>query len=476
MYLAELTELAIGLVVVFFLVSMASSQILEWVSQFLRWRSHDLETAIRGMILNQPVEPRMFSGLGSLIQKLYQLVTGKAAPKDPAGEIVKRLYEHPLIKPLSNPGIIGPAKPANIPARTFALALFDVVMTAGTEASRIQVALDIVQSQVSNLPDLNPRIKSTLNKLSELAAEAAKSSDPEKLEALKQQLDLFGKNYPFAKPLLDLHDRLLRLDTTVYTGLGQIENSLTRLAATNPDLKRTLESLILDAKKGENEIAAARTSVETWFDTTMKQLTDLYRSRSKVWAGLLALGLAAILNIDAITIATALWKEPTLRQSVVAYAEKLEPPPTPTLVESQAAMLTPNSPMTSTVSTTATVTQTQLISPAQTVDYLKGYLEGLQLPIGGWKVEASDVKQADCIRIQNQPAWTWRVWWNNACQEWSLKDLQPGWGGLFVKLAGWALTALAAAQGAPFWFDVLQSLLQLGGKKEPQQQETAAAK
>lgn len=62
MYLAELVEVAIGLVVVYFLTSLASSQILEWLAQFLKWRSRDLETAIRGMILNEEIEPRMFSG------------------------------------------------------------------------------------------------------------------------------------------------------------------------------------------------------------------------------------------------------------------------------------------------------------------------------------------------------------------------------------------------------------------------------
>lgn len=482
MYLAELVEVAIGLVVVYFLVSMASSQILEWVSQVLHWRSHDLESAIRGMILNQSVEPRMFSGLAGkvrgLAQGVYRRVTGKTAPEHPAEEIIKRLYGHPLIKPLAKAGI----KPASIPARTFALALFDTVMTAGTEASRIQGALAAVQSQVGNLKDVGPQIKPKLDELTKLAGEAVQASDPKKLEDLKQELDQFGKDYPLVKPVLDA---LLCLETgTANAALSQIKDGLATLAVTNPDLKRTLESLMsdvaLDVKEGERNIADARTSVETWFNTTMNQLTDLYRRRSKLWAGAVALGLAAILNIDTFSIATALWKEPTLRQSVVAYAEKLEPPPTPVASEPQAARLTPTAPVTptasvaSTVGTTATVTQTQPISPAQTVDYLRGYLEGLQLPIGGWTVKGLQVEQPNCAMIQTQPTWVWRVWWNNACQEWSLKDMQPGWEGLFVKLAGWALTALAAAQGAPFWFDVIRNLLQLSGKKTPE--ETAAAK
>jgi hypothetical protein len=32
-----------------------------------------------------------------------------------------------------------------------------------------------------------------------------------------------------------------------------------------------------------------------------------------------------------------------------------------------------------------------------------------------------------------------------------------GW--LFARLVGWALTAVAVAQGAPFWFDFLEKLI-----------------
>jgi hypothetical protein len=463
MYLAELVEMAIGLVVVFFLVSMASSQILEWASQFLRWRSHDLESAIRGMILNQPVEPSMFSGLTSQIQRLYRRVTRKAPPDEIKGEwIIKQLYEHPLIKPLSKAGM----KPSNIPTRSFALALFDTVMTAGTASSRIQAALAVAQDQANNLPGLEQEIQSALAELIRLTGEAVQSSDPIKLGALKQELDQFEKDHPPAKPVLDA---LLSLCTS--TVFDQIKDGLVKLATTNPDLKRTLESLIsqvaLDVKTGETEIAAARANVETWFDTTMDQLTTLYRNRSKLWAGVVALGLAAVLNIDTLSIATTLWKEPTLRQSVVAYAEKLQPPPASTLDLSQAATPAPA------VSSTAALTSTQAIPPAETVDYLNQYLVGLQLPVGGWTTETSKIEQASCAGIQNQPTWAWYIWWNNACQVWTLKDLQSGWSGLLAKLAGWAITALAAAQGAPFWFDILTNLLQLSGKKKPE--ETAAA-
>jgi hypothetical protein len=56
-----------------------------------------------------------------------------------------------------------------------------------------------------------------------------------------------------------------------------------------------------------------------------------------------------------------------------------------------------------------------------------------------------------------------------------LKDRQPGLSGFLAKLAGWLITALAAAQGAPFWFDLLNKLLQLRGSGTKPAEQTATA-
>lgn len=45
-----LIETAIGLFFVFLLISLLSSQIVEWVAGYRRWRAKDLEKAIRAML------------------------------------------------------------------------------------------------------------------------------------------------------------------------------------------------------------------------------------------------------------------------------------------------------------------------------------------------------------------------------------------------------------------------------------------
>ena len=463
MYLAELVEVAIGLVVVYFLVSMASSQILEWISQLLGWRAQDLETAIRGMILNQPIESRMFSGLVTLVKRLFK----QGTPDTPEAYLVKQLYDHPLIKPLFGPGrdlLGGEIKPANIPTRAFALALFDTVMTAGAEASRIQGALATVRNTVSQLPSPDPKVIEQLDNLIKQAAAVIDLNEQALLDKLKPELDGFKAAYPKFQPQIDA---LLSIDPKkADTALTQFRHSLLGLEARNLNLKRTLESLVsqaaLSIEKGEATLATARTNVEAWFDANMDQLTDLYKRRSKLWSGVIALVLAVILNVDTLVIANALWREPSLRQMVVAYAEKLQPPPatTPTA--------------TSAISPTQAMTPTQYISPTVTIMDLEQRLQGLQLPISGWEVKPLGVTQDKCQLVP----WTkdvWGIWWYGDCKGLFLQDLKPGLSGALAKLVGWLITALAAAQGAPFWFDLLNKLLQLrGGEKKPEEKAATA--
>jgi len=457
MYLAELVEVAIGLVVVYFLVSMASSQILEWLAQFFNWHSRDLETAIRAMILNEPVDLPVSRPLRWLFQKLgglFKHATAAAAPE--AEKIIQQLYDHPLLKPLAgkHPILRTEVKPTYIPTRAFALALFDTVMTAGTEASRIQGALATVRNYASQLPSLDPKVIAQLNNLIQQAAVVIDLNEQTLLDNLKQELSKFKAAYPSLQPQIDA---LLSVDPkTAKDALAQFKHALVGLAANNLDLKRTLESLVsqaaLSVEQGEATIATARANVETWFDTTMGKLTDHYKRRSKLWSGVIALVLAVILNVDTLVIANTLWREPTLRQAIVENAARLSPPPTPA------------------PSGTPGVSATQPISPTVTVNDLRKQLEELQLPIGGWQVQPLALKPEQQCVIVPWPSQVWGIWWNGACKGLFLQDLKLGLSGWIAKLAGWLITALAAAQGAPFWFDLLNKLLQLrGGGKKPEE-------
>lgn len=114
-------EIAIGVVLVWFFLALAAMAVQEWLANLLRWRARDMQKTIGAMLA------------------------------DP--DLAEQFYDHPLIQSLSMrcgffarllSRIRGENRPlpSYIPDRTFALALFDVVVTAGTDASVLDEMLD----------------------------------------------------------------------------------------------------------------------------------------------------------------------------------------------------------------------------------------------------------------------------------------------------------------------------------------------
>lgn len=114
MFGSTILDVAIGLVFIYFLLSMVSSHINEIVASVLQWRAKDLEEGIRSMLA------------------------------DP--ELADKVWNHPLIKGLA--GKEGRA-PSYIPPNTFALAVFDAILPGGNAPT----AMDALRKQISLMPD-----------------------------------------------------------------------------------------------------------------------------------------------------------------------------------------------------------------------------------------------------------------------------------------------------------------------------------
>jgi hypothetical protein len=139
-----------------------------------------------------------------------------------------------------------------------------------------------------------------------------------------------------------------------------------------------------------------RKRVESWFNDSMDRLTNSYRRRVQIVAITVGILLASILNVDSIDIATQLWTDPLIRAAVVEQAGQLDSNGQPS---------------------------DQPMDPQDITDIVN-QLDELAIPIGWTK--------------ENFPV--------------------DGYGWL-VKFGGLIITAAAAAQGAPFWFDLMRKLL-----------------
>lgn len=438
MYLEEIVEVAIGLVFVYVVMSLAVMQIQEWLSGVLRARAKHLEEALRVM-------------LAETLQKKPE-----QAQIPISSGLLDKLYSHPLIKTLSKVS----DKPSYIPADKFALALFDLVMTAGTEASTLQKVLLEVKRLATNIPAAAyAGIEKGIDELAKKAAEIG--DDPIKLAQYQQEINEFLQQY-------GEYNLSSLFDTLVHASLPQGEDEVikalkrgtTILTVGNLQLEQTLDDLILQAEiyaqKGESILLKARTNAEKWFNDTMDRASGWYRRNAQKWAFAIGFTLAIMFNVDTIQIATQLWRQPTLRQSITIAAANFKLPETNLADEAQVA------------------------SAQRAINQLQSTFTGFNIPVG-WKFEAYDPEIFDpridrCTLFprsginENGGKDVFGLASNGQCKYWS--NPPQGWG-IISKVLGMFITGMAAMQGAPFWFDILAKLVNVrsAGKKPEEKKE-----
>jgi hypothetical protein len=176
------------------------------------------------------------------------------------------------------------------------------------------------------------------------------------------------------------------------------------VAALPPTEMRTSLLGMLDAAEGD--LQTARANIERWFDASMDEVSAWYRRTANTWLFGVAVVVCFVMNADSITISTALWRDPTLRAAVVAEAQKTaEHPPA----------AKPKNPATTTAGASAE-------SPVTNYKAVEDELQDLKIPLG----------------------WSKTAW----------DESEP-----FSKLLGLLFTSVAVSLGAPFWFDLLNKLV-----------------
>ncbi len=183
-------------------------------------------------------------------------------------------------------------------------------------------------------------------------------------------------------------------------------------------LRATLLNIIDSAG---DDVDGARLKVEHWFDDTMARVTGWYKRMAQKIIFVAGLLLCAAVNADTLMIVKELWSDQALRSAVVAQAVK------------------------------------------------KVQSEG---PAGDPSHEVSLQQVAGEIREANTPP----IGWSRGAVD--LRAWPSGLGGEVLKVLGILLTAFAIVLGAPFWFDMLNNLinLRLSGNPPPVRGVAASSK
>lgn len=134
MFGSAVLEVAVGIVFVFLLISLICSQIGNQVSEWLRWRAVNLENGIRNLL---------FYGNDDMVNQLY------AHPLIQSLSIPERRLQLALAQRLPNTEDRLGSLPVNIPAGTFALALFNTFVPNSAGKTTVSELFDAV----NQMPD-----------------------------------------------------------------------------------------------------------------------------------------------------------------------------------------------------------------------------------------------------------------------------------------------------------------------------------
>lgn len=459
MDLGAMVEVAIGIIFVWIVLSLTTIQIQEWISSRLDKRAKDMEASIYEMLANPNLKAQFYD---------HPVIRGLTAKKrKKPSETPPRFYRWPIVRGFTKEKR---KLPSYIPSQQFALAMFDIAMTAGTESSVIQQGIlklrdDLRDAQKMTVPEA---VVEELNLLSEFARSAAATEAGTAItlrtrEALKERAGNFiaglqesykrkhGKELQLDPQLQQILEAGLKaaLDEAevrikeikdvvkkqprlkAESGMLKLRHGIAALSVISPEVNQTLNALLLNvedyAAKTEDQLARARGSVEEWFDDSMDRVSGAYKRYSQNLALVIGIIVALILNVDSINLTLYLWRDPAVRQALADQASTFQLPKDVNFQE----------------------------NPQEAMQSFRNQFSGLNLPVG-WGVTktvdncylfpAHETDQLFGILLPG----------GRTCITPPQASNQDN---LLLKLIGIFITAMAARQGAPFWFDMLKRVV-----------------
>ena len=454
-------EVAIGLVLAVAALAVVVSSAMELTSAFLRLRARSLEQGFA----------RLLDG------ERLTLKSAKERWKDPSlrSPATAAVLGHPLIRALSSPNGDEDKTPSYIDAVTFGTALMGsslgvnelVGAAVGSDEQEFEqrvaalpdgAAAPRLSSGAIDWPAYLAKLMATPEVWTTLAAlvgdEAAVRG---RITTLSRQGDV--RAAPLANAVaanitanqLNIPKFLRALVeplSAIRNSAAGVEVALQRITSVNAHLGRSLESLW---QRADRKFDDFREHIEDWYDREMARVSGWYSRRAQ-WI-LLAFGiaLAFVLNLSMVTVAKRLWEDPTLRAAAVELAEQAV---ATTTTEAPASTAETSSTETSSTDTADTATRDASALVGTTPPATGG--GGSQTPSTAEPGPATPVGVQELVSQGLPIGWNASAW--------------PGWDGdLVLHLLGVVMAGIAASFGAPFWFDLLNRLVNLraGGKPPP---------
>ncbi|MEH2325090.1 MAG: hypothetical protein V7K32_16320 [Nostoc sp.] len=373
MSLPVIVDITIGLVVIYFILSLIASEIQELISTSLQWRAKHLKNSIELLLAGgSETEESEITKAEKLVNKLYTDPLINTLNQQAKGKIEKQFRG--ISKNIDTKGLgEKQSGPSYLPSETFAITLLDTL--------KIPQLINYVKNSSENA-ETNLHIILAFYKELKIGVNNQDSEEYKKIKAIYGDIDQKFRDFVNKDLPDDIPDNLIK-------SLGVI--------AQRSRIK------IGNLTEGMNQF---QNEVETWFDRSMDRTSGVYKRNAKGVAILIGISVAIFTNTDTFHLVSRLSQDSAIRSAITQSASQ----------------------------------RADFINDPQARRQIEKLLGDASVPIG----------------------------WQNINQQFELLDAKDSnrenvvlirtWQG-FKLICGWIVSGLAISMGAPFWFDILNKLV-----------------
>ncbi len=411
--MAAIVQVSVGVIFVFILLSIVVTEVNSLIARATKLRAKTLRGTINTVIEDPVIRAKVYT------HPLIQLV--KADPVAPTQRISRDEAESIANSAIGSVDYIDPHTFVDVVLNTIKAesdqqlfgALLNVIdgMPAGAERRGLRVMVNRIVTSGQGMTELR-------NSLRYVEDRRYRSALTEIVNQIDEEVSLLG-----LEPTTNV---------SLMAGIHQISN---------PNLRNALSTVMASAESMD----VARGNLETWFNNSMQRASASYAGKMKNLSIVVALVFALTLNIDTLHIARTLWEDPARREQISSEASytvqsgelQTQLDGGETADEYRAAQVASDGALEDAIETGAAVA------------YQLQDIQDLSLPIG-WSFQA----------IPNLPEDNFALSDPNNLWNYFPQNNPMGWLGLLAaKIVGIAATVIAAAQGAPFWFGIVNRIL-----------------
>jgi hypothetical protein len=506
-------DVVIGLVFIFLLYSLLATILCEIIALHLGLRARNLQQAIRRMLEDSPETSEW--KVTAFFKNIWQNVSNFFFNREGPGACV--FYNLPVIKYLARNTLY--SKPSYITRQNFSKGIMEIFRHyGGDDATPDLEKIQNVLKGALAYPGVLKEIKDAINSGTkvDVAGQAQKidySSIRQTIEAKANALDATLHLDAAQKKLFAKIQKALESSSSPEKDKAAVYTIDELLNLFGHETRSHLTSLLKDAN---NDLLKFRLHLEQWFDDTMDRATGWYKQKIQFVLLIIGLVLALGFNANTLDIVKKLSVDTDARDKLVQMASDYVKDPVNKLPEGLIRFSAKDSLKLD------SVRKVRLDSLEKVRTKLQKQMDGANSLIGmGWiklpdslkllsvtkedslkklkddkavtymKIKLDNPKQEQfalliytnyttkgILSCIDETSWFWEpdvfTGYNKKATKIAVDhglfgDIEYSFGNLFSS-AGWGflLTALAISLGAPFWFDMLNKLVQVRGAiKEP---------